>query len=113
MKRLIFALERFIGSEGVFDSMKAIKLFPVVRGSEGESKSQLPAFLNTKFSPSNEIEKKSQRRLLLCSFWNLLCRVTGTNAWYFPVPITDSPVTAKESFNRDDGIKRPYWGPCL
>ena len=43
MKRLIFALERFTGSEGVFDSMKAINLFPVVRGSEGESKSQLPA----------------------------------------------------------------------
>ena len=42
MKRLIFALERFTGSEGVFDSMKAINLFPVVRGSEGESKSQLP-----------------------------------------------------------------------
>ena len=113
MKRLIFALERFTGSEGVFDSMKAINLFPVVRGSEGESKSLLPAFLNTKSSPSNEIEKKSQRRLLLCSFWNLLCRVTGTNARYFPVAITDPPVTEKESFNRDDGIKRPYWGPCL
>ena len=39
------------------------------------------------------------------------CRVIGTNAWYFPVPITDSPVIAKESFSRITGLKDPGGDP--
>lgn len=91
MKRLIFALERFTGSEEVFDSMKAINLFPVVRGSEGESKSLLPAFLNTKSSPSNEIEKKSQRRLLLCSSGTCFVELQVQMLGIFQLPLLTLP----------------------
>ena len=70
MTRLSFALEWFTGSEALFDSLTEI-YFQCYKRAQKESLnliSQLFFTLNP--SPSNEIEKKSQRRLLFCSFWN-------------------------------------------
>lgn len=85
--RLIFALERFTGWEGLFAAV--IIYFPcckrVLKGSLNPISQR---FLTLNPSPSNEVKKKSQSRLLLCSFWNLFFEllVKMLGIFQFPLP---------------------------
>ena len=63
MTRLIFALERFTGSEGLFDSMT--EWFILTEGPEGGLNPLSQPFFRAHPSPSIKTEKKSQNRLFI------------------------------------------------